>query len=69
MKKLILTLVFVFGFGMFSELSATISDDVKDCFAQAIRDLESFEAYNGTVNDEIGAAILNEAYYICWAGY
>ncbi len=66
MKKLILTLVFVFA----TITMVNAKNEVKkDCFLQAIKDLENFEKDNGFDDDEVGAAILNEAYYHCWAGF
>ena len=45
MKKLILTLVFVFAMGMFSELSATTLNVERDCAAEAFEMQGEMESY------------------------
>ena len=68
MKKLILTLVFVFAMVSIVQLSAkTVEEDISDCFGDAISTVEGIETATGLeFTDDLLLKELNAYYAVCW---
>lgn len=67
MKKIILILVFIFAIGTFAEINATNERFlVRDCFGEAIAELEAIEDEMWSMTDSQATTFLNRRYAACW---
>ena len=67
MKKLILTLIFVFAIGSQVKVNALNQEfQERDCFQVAIDALIEFEEALWPMDDITGARLMNDAYADCW---
>ncbi|MFO7673559.1 MAG: hypothetical protein R6V74_07620 [Lutibacter sp.] len=67
MKKIILSMVFVFVSVVMVNANDLILEQSDDCFDRAIQDLEQMEDVIGiTYNARDATDFLNESYMLCW---